>query len=286
MTADALDTEYENGVADILAFLGGDSVEVARNIRMPGLRSGKARQVDVQVTGTLFGSGTATMIVDCKRYAKPVNVNHVGTFLGLVEDVGADAGLLVTTIGMSPAAQQYADSVRGIRFDVLSLQELASWSPRGTVHFDYAVPGDSYAEATRAARRAGFRVKPADVPNWRGKVGLGLSAFRHFGVTSPSGELQTRARERLLDALDRVGIREPVALGNGVVVSGGIPTHRWLEVSVAGAGTALKVLVSTEEEVSAELDQLATDLLAGVPREKLDVVRPEVWPIPRMFPGW
>ena len=27
-------------------------------------------------------------------------------------------------------------------------------------------------------------------------------------------------------------------------------------------------------------------LLEGVPREQLDVVRPDVWPIPQMFPSW
>jgi Restriction endonuclease len=54
------------------------------------LARGKQRQIDVKVTGALFGSGRATMVVDCKRYAKSIDVNHVGAFVGLVEDVGAD----------------------------------------------------------------------------------------------------------------------------------------------------------------------------------------------------
>ena len=117
MTADALDTEYENGVADVLAYLAGEAAIVERNIRMPGNRSGKRRQIDVKVTGALFGSGDATMVVDCKRYTKPIDVNHVGAFVALVEDVGADIGLLVSTVGISPAAQQYAGNVRGIRLN-------------------------------------------------------------------------------------------------------------------------------------------------------------------------
>jgi hypothetical protein len=32
-------------------------------------------------------------IVDCKRWAKPVDVADVGAFPDLVEDVGADVGL-------------------------------------------------------------------------------------------------------------------------------------------------------------------------------------------------
>jgi hypothetical protein len=284
--ADALDTEYENGVADVLAYLAGGAAQVERNVRMPGKKSGKPRQIDVKVTGALLGSGNATMVVDCKRYTKPIDVNHVGTFVGLVEDVGADIGLLVSTVGISPAAQEYANNVRGIRLDILSVEHLAAWSPRGTAHFDYAVPSDLYPEAVRAARRAGFRVRPVKVDEWRGDVGVGLSAFRHFGVLSPSGEQQTEAREQLLAALRRAGVAEPVGLGNGIVTGGGTPGHRWLEVSVAGVPAGLKVLVSSEEDIVTQLETAVTELFPGVPRNQLDVIRPEVWPIPTMFPRW
>ncbi|GIJ29503.1 hypothetical protein Vqi01_46650 [Micromonospora qiuiae] len=286
MAADALDTEYENGVADVLAYLAGDAAVVERNIRMPGKRSGKQRQIDVRVTGALFASGNATMVVDCKRYTKPLDVNHVGTFVGLVEDVGADMGLLVSTVGISPAAKQYADNVRGIRLDILPIEHLAAWSPRGTVSFDYAVPEELFPESVRAVRRAGFRVRPIKVDEWRGDVGIGLSAFRHFGVLSPSGEQQQQARKQLEAVLRRVGVSEPVELGSGVVAGGGTPGHRWLEVSLAGVPIGLKVLVSSEGEIATELDCVATSFLEGVPREQLDVIRPAIWPIPTMFPRW
>jgi Restriction endonuclease len=282
VVADALDTEYENGVADVLAYLAGDTAIVERNVRMPAKKGGGRRQIDVLVTGAVFGSGNATMVVDCKRYKKPLNVNHVGTFVGLVEDVGADIGLLVTTMGMSPAARKYADNVRGIRLDVLSIEQLAAWSPRGTVHFDYAVPKEVYPEAMRAVRRAGFRVRPIELDESRGDIGVGFSAFRHFGVLNPSGEQQTQAREHLEAALRRAEVFEPLGLGNGIVMGGGTPGHRWLEVTVAGVPTGLKVLVSSEEEVAAELDSLAE----VAPREQLDVIRPDIWPIPIMFPRW
>lgn len=286
MTADALDTEYENGVADVLSYLAGDAAIVERNVKMLGKRSRKQRQIDVRVCGTLFGSGNATMIVDCKRYKRRIDVNHVATFVGLVDDVGADIGLLVSPVGISAAARSYAEDVRGIRLDLLSVDHLAAWSPKGTVHFDYAVPENIYPEALRAVRRTGFRVRPIQVEEWRGDVGLGFSAFRHFGVLSPSGEVQTEARGRLLTALHRVGVAEPVGLGGGIVVGGGTPSHRWLQVSVAGVPTGLKVLVSSEEEIAEQLDSVVPGLFAGVPRELLDVIRPDVWPIPPMFPRW
>lgn len=43
-----------------------------------------------------------------------------------------------------------------------------------------------------------------------------------------------------------------------------------------GVPIGLEVLVSSEEDIAAKLDRLATTLLAGVPRERLDVVRPDV----------
>ncbi len=286
MVTEALDAEYENGVDDVLAYLAGDAAIVERNVRILGKMSGKPRQIDVRVAGRLFGSGSATMIVDCKRYTKPIDVNHVGAFVALVEDVGADVGLLVTTLSISQAAQQYADNVRGIRLDVVGVDQLAAWSPPGTINFEYAVPEVVYPEAVRAVRRAGFRVRPVEVDEWRGDVGVGLSAFRHLGEVSPTGEEQARLRERLEMALRRAGVPEPVGLGNGIVTGGGTPAHRWLEVSVAGTPTGLKVLVSSEDEIATQLDSVATRLPEGISREQLDVIRPQVWPIPMMFPRW
>ena len=135
-------------------------------------------------------------------------------------------------------------------------------------------------------RRAGFRVRPVEVEEWRGDVGVGLSAFRHFGVLNPSGEVQAQAREQLEAVLRRVGVPEPVPLASGAVIGGSTPSHRYLEVSVSDVPTGLRVLVSSEEEIASELDFLVTDFLEGIPREQLDVIRPSIWPIPMMFPHW
>jgi Restriction endonuclease len=56
----------------------------------------------------------ATLIVDCKRWGKPVEIADAGTFIDLVEDVGADVGLLVTTEGASTAARVRLRSARGL----------------------------------------------------------------------------------------------------------------------------------------------------------------------------
>jgi hypothetical protein len=285
VTADALDTEYENGVADVLAYLAGPAAVVERNVHMPGRNSGVQRQIDVRVTGALFGSGSATMIVDCKRHKRPLDVNDVGAFVALVEDVGADIGLLVSTRGASPAAQQAAANARGIRLDVVSVEELAAWSPQGTYTWEYAVPEALYPEATRALRRAGFRVSWVDVDAWRGDVGVGARAFRHFGTASPDGLVLAEAEDRLLAVLRGVGVSAPVLLGSGVVTSGGTPGHRWLEVLHAGQATGMRVLAANEAEIAEQLDWLA-ETFPDVRRDEIDVLRPDEWPIPLMFPRW
>jgi len=70
---DALDTEYENAVADVLAFLAGDSATVERNVKLYGRRSKTDRQIDVVVRQRSFGAETV-LIVDAKRWDKPLDV--------------------------------------------------------------------------------------------------------------------------------------------------------------------------------------------------------------------
>jgi hypothetical protein len=59
--------DRENGVADVLAFLAYRSTTVERDVRLPGVRSGRSRQIDMLVRGRVAGTADMTMIVDCKR---------------------------------------------------------------------------------------------------------------------------------------------------------------------------------------------------------------------------
>jgi hypothetical protein len=48
------------------------------------------------------------IVIDCKDYARPVNVTGVEAFHGLVDDVGANRGALVCPAGFSKSAKARA----------------------------------------------------------------------------------------------------------------------------------------------------------------------------------
>jgi Restriction endonuclease len=96
---------YETQIFDALRRKARDAV-VVPGARLPGLYSGVPRQVDVLVTGTFPGLDEPQhMVVECKAFSRRVDVKDVEMAFGLVQDVGAPFGLLVTTEGYSQAAK-------------------------------------------------------------------------------------------------------------------------------------------------------------------------------------
>lgn len=123
--------KYERQIHDrLVKMAGGEKAEVTFDERLPGRLSGADRQVDVLVRGEFAGGvGEATMAVDCKCFSKKVDVKDVEAFVGLVDDVGTDLGLIVTTEGFTPAAQKRALAKRGVRVEIVPYDELESWTP-------------------------------------------------------------------------------------------------------------------------------------------------------------
>jgi hypothetical protein len=99
--------------------------------RLPGRYSEIDRQIDVIVRGEFAGlPGEHTMIVDCKCMGRNIDVCDVEQFIGLLDDVGAPLGLLVTTQGFSDAARKRARGARGVLLDVVAYDELLLWQLR------------------------------------------------------------------------------------------------------------------------------------------------------------
>jgi Restriction endonuclease len=272
--------EYEIAVADILRSIVRSDATVEHDRRLPGQRSGTARQVDVLVHGRIFGLADATLIVDCKLWSTPVDVADVGTFLDLVEDVGADFGVLVTSAGYSRAAQTRARAARGIVAEVVTLDELEAWSPRGTASASFRVAREFQGAAEAALAAGGFRVRQDLTVEHQG-TDVVVVASRHYGKDNPTADEQRRHLEEARDALEQRGV-PGVVVGTGITISGGTPGHRWLEVADReGQLLGLKVLAASEEDIDRELSHVASTL--GLPRSALDVVRPTGWPFKHAF---
>ncbi len=270
--------DYENGVADILSFLVGGEATVERNVHVPSRRGRGTRQVDVLVRGRVFGLDDTTLAVDCKRWKRKVTIEDIDRFVGFLDDLGADLGLLVASSGYSTAAEERLRDERGTRVEVVTVDELASWSPKGTIHASFRVPTADAERASAALRNAGMRVRP-DPGLTQSDAEVVLQAYGHFG-TGDADE-QRELIERATQALDAGGIATEMA-ASGVSVDGGTPAHRWLQVTDrAGDHVGIKILADSEAAVDRALDRFANDL--GVPREDLDVERPEGWPVTGLF---
>jgi len=99
-------TDYEKVTAKIYSLLSPES-QVTHNDRIMGRDSSKERQIDVSIRSQIAGH-EVLVIVQCKDYKSKVNVDRVGEFQSVMRDVGAHRGILVTSVGYSDGAKNYA----------------------------------------------------------------------------------------------------------------------------------------------------------------------------------
>jgi hypothetical protein len=269
--------EYENGIADVLASVVGEAGTVSRNVKLPS-RSGGTRQIDVLVEGNIAGVANARMVVDGKRWKTRIDKADVDRFIGLLDDIGADMGILVSAAGASRGAMERAKAARGVRIKAVSVDELKAWRPRGTVVRTMEIPQSSLEKALQALRERGLRVMVMETNNTQVKI----EVFRHYGTITPDGETLQAPQHKLTEAtLDKLKVPYKV-LAQGVIAGGGTPNHRWLNVHILGSPVILKVLAATEDELAQQLTAMAGNL--GIPVEALTVEKPDGWPFASAFP--
>ena len=92
------------------------NAEVLHDQKLPGRKSKRDRQIDVLVKDRI-GQYNIQIIIDCKDYKKPVDVKAVEEFYGLLDDVGAQKGVLVCPSGFSKTAKIRAE---GFQIDLYS----------------------------------------------------------------------------------------------------------------------------------------------------------------------
>lgn len=97
--------EFENLVTKIHAETSPDAV-VQRNHHVTG-QLGRRRQLDITISKRV-GLYHVLIVIECKRYNRPVGIDRVEAFVTKLRDVGASQGVMVSNKGFSKGARAVA----------------------------------------------------------------------------------------------------------------------------------------------------------------------------------
>lgn len=102
--------EYEKFVESVLATMVG--AEVYRGKSYVGRITGRTIKVDVSFTIKVAGGASILILVECKCYGHNVPVDDVEEFHSKLDDIGAQKGIIVTTMGFQSGALKAAKGRR------------------------------------------------------------------------------------------------------------------------------------------------------------------------------
>lgn len=97
-------------VAKIQRYLAPNA-KVQHNVLLDGRKSETKRQIDVLVE-QMVGQYKMRIVIDSKDLSRPMDVTGVEQFAGLVDDVGAHKGVLVSPLGFTKAAKSLATKLQ------------------------------------------------------------------------------------------------------------------------------------------------------------------------------
>jgi hypothetical protein len=128
MNSSLLDWEvYERLVARMIADQLSTDYCVTPNAHVIGVISERSRQIDVLIDSRHQSDASRRIIVDAKRRTRKVDVSDVEAFLGLMNDVTATHGYLVSPAGYTKAAERRAQESVSLR--ILPLDRLEHFDP-------------------------------------------------------------------------------------------------------------------------------------------------------------
>lgn len=100
---------------------------VTPNAHLTGLISGRSRQIDVLIDSRHRSDVGRRIIVDAKKRTRKVDISDVEAFLGMMSDVSASHGYLVSPAGYTKAAERRAQESISLR--ILPLDRLEGFDP-------------------------------------------------------------------------------------------------------------------------------------------------------------
>lgn len=111
------------------------SAQITRDANVIGKFSKVTRQIDLLIEDHAIDF-LFRIVIDGKYRAKRIDVNDVEAFLGLLRDVGAHKGVMISTEGYSKAAVNRAhyDDL-DLELDVLNFKELGSFHSFGAIPY-------------------------------------------------------------------------------------------------------------------------------------------------------
>lgn len=118
---------YERLVARMVADQLETDLCVTPNAHIVGRITGIRRQIDVLIEARHDTDNSRRIIVDAKTKSRRIDVKDVESFRGLMEDVGATHGYLVSPSGYTKAAEKRAQAAVSIR--ILPLNRLENFDP-------------------------------------------------------------------------------------------------------------------------------------------------------------
>ncbi len=115
--------EYENKIFEILSAYHIHD-DIGRNVKIKGRFSKRSRQIDIYISQKVKGR-VFTTVIECKYYNKKIDVKTVESFISMVDDIGADYGILVTELGYSKSAYLRAsNNPKGIDLDIYDVNAI------------------------------------------------------------------------------------------------------------------------------------------------------------------
>ena len=126
--------KYEQFIYAKLKRLFPDAV-VKLNDKIPGSISKFDREIDVSIRMSIAET-ELLYIVQCKDWASPVDINTLGAFSAVMQDVGAAKGFLLCTSGFYKTNHQYALG-RGIELVTIEDIESDKWTVQTQIPFVY-----------------------------------------------------------------------------------------------------------------------------------------------------
>jgi hypothetical protein len=118
---------YERMIARMIADQASTHLCVTPNAQIRGNISRIDRQIDVLVDVRHDTDNSRRLIVDAKRRKRKIDVQDVESFLGLMQDVNATHGYLVSASGHTPAAEERAQ--RSVSMRIVPVDRLENFDP-------------------------------------------------------------------------------------------------------------------------------------------------------------